>query len=65
MLLNQFRQLELLGLLPELSTEYVAMFGELSKRYGNEIEWAETETKLKPHLDNWNKCDEKSILLKA
>lgn len=58
--INQLRQYNLLNLLPEITNEYAIIFGDVSKRNGMEDIWSKTETKLKPHLENWNKCALKS-----
>lgn len=59
-LINQLRQNNLLNLLPEITNEYANIFSGVSKRNGMEEIWSKTEAKLKPHLENWNKCDLKS-----
>lgn len=59
-LLNDLRQRNALSLLPEIANEYAIIMGDVSKRNGMEESWSKTETILKPHLDNWSKCDLKS-----
>lgn len=64
-LLNQMKQWGVLTVLPEVMTEYATMFGEASKRNGNEVEWSKTESELLPHLTKWNQCSNKSFRLTA
>lgn len=59
-LLNDLRKKNTLSLLPEIANEYAIIMGDVSKRNGMEESWSKIEIKLKPHLDNWKKCDSKS-----
>lgn len=64
-LLKLAKQLQVLDLLPEAAEQFAEMNGDVAKDHGLTDVWTKTETKLKPHLDNWMKCNDKMIVLSA
>lgn len=62
---GQLKQWGVLSVLPELMAEYAAIFGETTKRNGNGVEWAKTESELQPHLTKWSQCSKKNFRIVA